>query len=159
MMEDCHQFYLSQRSQLVVPNVNTNFQYLQKKFTHNLCGLVRASCSYMCRVCLDEYQLFHCFFTDKSVKLKYASHMAVHNPLTHPLLFLLIRSFLESISYNVYDLLRPFIIKVIHLETLAELCTILKVGKLAVIQFCSAGYSMLSIYKEKIHVFMILMIP
>ena len=34
---------------------------------------------------------------------------------------------LESLCTNLYDALRPLIIHINHLETLAELCSILKV--------------------------------
>jgi len=37
---------------------------------------------------------------------------------------------LESLCTNLYDALRPLIIHINHLETLAELCSILKVGYL-----------------------------
>ena len=43
--------------------------------------------------------------------------------------FSLCSGFLESLCYSLYDILRPLIIKVIHLETLAELCNIVKVGQ------------------------------
>ncbi len=34
---------------------------------------------------------------------------------------------LESLCYSLYDVLRPVIIHINHLETLAEICSILKV--------------------------------
>ena len=37
------------------------------------------------------------------------------------------RSLLDSLSCLLYDVLRPHIIHIHHLETLAELCSILKV--------------------------------
>jgi hypothetical protein len=83
-----------------------NLKRMEKEHPHNLCGLVRGSCSYICRVCIDEHQLFFSFFSERSTKLDV---------------------FLESLCYMLYDMLRPLIIKVLHLETLGELCNIFKV--------------------------------
>jgi hypothetical protein len=67
---------------------------------------VRAGCDFMCRVCQDEYQLYFHFFSVDSPELK---------------------GLLESLCYTLYDVLRPVVIHINHLETLADLCSILKV--------------------------------
>lgn len=40
------------------------------------------------------------------------------------------RSYLEGICTILYDTLRPFIIHIVHLETLAEICGILRIEML-----------------------------
>jgi hypothetical protein len=59
----------------------------------------------MIHVCEDEHQLFGHFFNRPTPLLDQS---------------------LESLCTNLYDVLRPLIIHVNHLETLAELCSILK---------------------------------
>jgi hypothetical protein len=68
--------------------------------------VVRSVCNLLCRVCLDEHQLYHHFFTLPSTELN---------------------TLLEDFSYLMYDTLRPIVIHIKHLETLTDLCTILKV--------------------------------
>ena len=41
------------------------------------------------------------------------------------------RGLLESLCYTLYDVLRPIVIHVNHLETLADLCGIFKVLKMS----------------------------
>lgn len=42
-------------------------------------------------------------------------------------LFQFFRTYLEGLCTILYDILRPFIIHINHLETLAEICSILRV--------------------------------
>ena len=74
-----------------------------------MCGLVRASCAFMLHVSQDEYQLFRHFFNNKTPILD---------------------DMLQRLCQGLYDLLRPFIISIYHLETLSELCSILKLEML-----------------------------
>lgn len=46
------------------------------------------------------------------------------------IVFVMFRRTLESLCWTLYDVLRPLIIHIAHLETLAELCTILKIEML-----------------------------
>lgn len=59
----------------------------------------------MVHVCQDEHQLYNEFFTKPTAKLD---------------------ELLEKLCVSLYDVFRPLIIHVIHLETLSELCGILK---------------------------------
>jgi len=59
----------------------------------------------MVHVCQDEHQLYNEFFTKPTSKLD---------------------ELLEKLCVSLYDVFRPLIIHVIHLETLSELCGILK---------------------------------
>ncbi|XP_012866445.1 PREDICTED: conserved oligomeric Golgi complex subunit 3 [Dipodomys ordii] len=66
---------------------------------------VRSGCAFMVHVCQDEHQLYNEFFTKPTSKLD---------------------ELLEKLCVSLYDVFRPLIIHVIHLETLSELCGILK---------------------------------
>ena len=63
----------------------------------------------MLHVSQDEYQLFRHFFNNKTPILD---------------------DMLQRLCQGLYDLLRPFIISIYHLETLSELCSILKLEML-----------------------------
>ncbi|KAL9965707.1 hypothetical protein ACROYT_G029547 [Oculina patagonica] len=106
LLSDCQHCYLSQRSQLLTPCVSDAIEKLAKQYERNPCSLVRAGCSVLIHVCQDEYQLYYHFFSKPSAGLD---------------------SLLEILCSTLYDSLRPVIIHMNHMETLTELCTILKV--------------------------------
>jgi len=106
LLSDCHQCYIAQRQTLLAPSVSESIRLLSEKHSRDHCTLVRSGCAFLIHMCQDEYQLFYNFF-------------AVKPPLFD--------AFLESLCLTLYDLLRPLIIHINHLETLAELCSILKV--------------------------------
>jgi len=106
LLSDCHQCYVTQRQTLLAPSVSESIRLLSEKHSRDHCTLVRSGCAFLIHMCQDEYQLFFNFFSVK------------------PPLF---DAFLESLCLTFYDLLRPLIIHINHLETLAELCSILKV--------------------------------
>ncbi|XP_073255255.1 conserved oligomeric Golgi complex subunit 3-like [Porites lutea] len=106
LLSDCQHCYLSQRSQLLMPCVSDAIDKLAKQYERNPCSLVRAGCSVLIHVCQDEYQLYYHFFSKPSTGLD---------------------SLLEILCSVLYDSLRPVIIHMNHMETLTELCSILKV--------------------------------
>lgn len=106
---DCRSFYLQQRNQLLQPSVTAAVTDLAKKHERDQCALMRSGCAFMIRLCEDEYQLFFHFFSKQA-------------PILH--------ESLEALCTLLYDVYRPFIIHINHLETLAELCSILKVEML-----------------------------
>ena len=84
---------------------------------------VRSGCAFLLHLCQDEYQLYYQFFSKHSVHLEYEKP----NRLYLSIAFLSSRStMLSEFCHLLYDNLRTRIIHVIHLETLAELVTILK---------------------------------
>ncbi|XP_071951133.1 conserved oligomeric Golgi complex subunit 3-like [Antedon mediterranea] len=109
LLEDCYAYYFAQRQTLLGPSVAAAVSELASKHVRDHCALVRSGCAFMIHVCEDEYQLFFHFFSKPTKKLDLL---------------------LESLSSNLYDVLRPLIIHINHLETLAELCSILKIEML-----------------------------
>nr|XP_018668391.1 conserved oligomeric Golgi complex subunit 3 [Ciona intestinalis] len=102
---DIHQCYFTQRETLLSPSVTSAMLELLNANKQDHCALVRSGCSFMVHVCEDEHQLYGHFFSSQSKKLY---------------------EMLLRLCGNLYDMLRPLIIHVYHLETLAELCNILK---------------------------------
>ncbi|KAG8238676.1 hypothetical protein J437_LFUL018560 [Ladona fulva] len=131
MLMECHQCYVTQRELIVGENVAAGVSELAspqatKGVTQGSdaiksalwrspnssagvrgdhCAIFRLACAFLIRVCEDEHQLFFQFFSNPS-----------------PLL----TSYLDGLCTYLYDSLRPLVIHVNHLETLAELCSILR---------------------------------
>ncbi|XP_068626505.1 conserved oligomeric Golgi complex subunit 3 [Battus philenor] len=70
------------------------------------CAALRAACSLLALACRDEYALYANLFSKPSPALD---------------------EYLQSLCNGLYETLRPQIIHINHLETLAELCVILRV--------------------------------
>uniref|UniRef100_A0A8C6XNF1 Conserved oligomeric Golgi complex subunit 3 n=1 Tax=Naja naja TaxID=35670 RepID=A0A8C6XNF1_NAJNA len=102
---EIHHCYLNQREHLLGPSITSTVTELTNRNNRDHCALVRSGCAFMVHVCQDEHQLFDEFFTKPTPKLD---------------------ELLEKLCLSLYDVFRPLIIHVIHLETLSELCGILK---------------------------------
>ncbi|XP_023369357.1 conserved oligomeric Golgi complex subunit 3 isoform X3 [Otolemur garnettii] len=105
LLNDIHQCYLDQRELLLSPSIACTVTELTSQNNRDHCALVRSGCAFMVHVCQDEHQLYNEFFTKPTPKLD---------------------ELLEKLCVSLYDVFRPLIIHVIHLETLSELCGILK---------------------------------
>ncbi|XP_054643703.1 conserved oligomeric Golgi complex subunit 3 isoform X3 [Dunckerocampus dactyliophorus] len=105
LLDEIHQCYLDQREQLLSPSITSTITDLTQQNSKDHCALVRSGCAFMVHVCQDEHQLYNEFFTKPTPKLD---------------------ELLEKLCSSLYDVLRPLIIHIIHLETLSELCGILK---------------------------------
>ncbi|XP_063190763.1 conserved oligomeric Golgi complex subunit 3 isoform X2 [Chroicocephalus ridibundus] len=105
VLSEIHQCYLDQRELLLGPSIASTVTELTSQNNRDHCALVRSGCAFMVHVCQDEHQLYNEFFTKPTPKLD---------------------ELLEKLCLSLYDVLRPMIIHVIHLETLSELCGILK---------------------------------
>ncbi|KAL2310860.1 hypothetical protein Nmel_002538 [Mimus melanotis] len=105
VLNEIHQCYLDQRELLLGPSIASTVTELTSQNNRDHCALVRSGCAFMVHVCQDEHQLYNEFFTKPTPKLD---------------------ELLEKLCLSLYDVLRPMIIHVIHLETLSELCGILK---------------------------------
>ncbi|KAL4220407.1 Golgi transport complex subunit 3 [Mactra antiquata] len=106
ILADCHQCYFSQRELLLGPSILSTITDLASKHVRDHCSLMRSGCAFMVHVCEDEYQLYLNFFSKPT---------------------LLLDDMLERLCGSLYDVFRPLIIHINHLETLAELCSILKI--------------------------------
>ncbi|XP_066562754.1 conserved oligomeric Golgi complex subunit 3 [Amia ocellicauda] len=105
LLGEIHQCYLEQRDQLLSPSITSTITDLTTQNNKDHCALVRSGCAFMAHVCQDEHQLYNEFFSKPTAKLD---------------------ELLEKLCLSLYDVLRPLIIHFIHLETLSELCGILK---------------------------------
>uniref|UniRef100_A0AAA9TEP9 Conserved oligomeric Golgi complex subunit 3 n=2 Tax=Bos TaxID=9903 RepID=A0AAA9TEP9_BOVIN len=105
LLTDIHQCYLDQRELLLGPSITCTVTELTSQNNRDHCALIRSGCAFMVHVCQDEHQLYNEFFTKPTSKLD---------------------ELLEKLCVSLYDVFRPLIIHVIHLETLSELCGILK---------------------------------
>uniref|UniRef100_A0A8D0L9C2 Conserved oligomeric Golgi complex subunit 3 n=1 Tax=Sphenodon punctatus TaxID=8508 RepID=A0A8D0L9C2_SPHPU len=105
LLSEIHQCYLDQREHLLGPSITSTVTELTSQNNRDHCALVRSGCAFMVHVCQDEHQLYNEFFTKPTTKLD---------------------ELMEKLCVSLYDVFRPLIIHVVHLETLSELCGILK---------------------------------
>nr|CAG4647727.1 EOG090X02EM [Moina brachiata] len=106
LLSDCHMAYFNQRALLMRPSVTGSLNDLSSTYVRDHCALTRSACSFLLRVCHDEWQLYHQFFESPPDALDV---------------------YLDQLCSVLYDLLRPHIVHSNHMETLAELCFILRV--------------------------------
>uniref|UniRef100_A0A182Q709 Conserved oligomeric Golgi complex subunit 3 n=1 Tax=Anopheles farauti TaxID=69004 RepID=A0A182Q709_9DIPT len=109
LLGELHQNYLNQRATIMSSGVDQAIKDLTKKHKGDHCALVRSACAFMVHICQDEHRLFYQFFAKPSAQLNI---------------------YMEGLCTILYDTLRPYIIRIDHLETLAEICSILKVEML-----------------------------
>uniref|UniRef100_A0A182VQI6 Conserved oligomeric Golgi complex subunit 3 n=1 Tax=Anopheles minimus TaxID=112268 RepID=A0A182VQI6_9DIPT len=109
LLGELHQSYLTQRATIMRSGVDQAIKDLAKKHKGDHCALVRSACAFMVHICQDEHRLFFQFFAKHSAQLII---------------------YMEGLCTILYDTLRPYIIRIDHLETLAEICSILKVEML-----------------------------
>eukprot|EP00047_Mylnosiga_fluctuans_P015368 m.45508 g.45508 ORF g.45508 m.45508 type:complete len:750 (-) comp5887_c0_seq1:1435-3684(-) len=106
LLQDCYDCYFSQRLALLRPAVVVAVRDMLTEHQHNLPALMQAGCAYMGRVCTNEHQLHHHFFSSMNAGLS---------------------AMLEALSMILYDACRPlYIQKSVSLDTLVELCVVLK---------------------------------
>ncbi|CAG7838121.1 unnamed protein product [Allacma fusca] len=112
LFQEIQQAFFKERSNLLNGSVYAMVGELAAKGKTgvDLCLTVRTGCSFCIHICQDEFRLYGDFFNPS-----YTVHFD---------------EFMERLCTPLYDTLRPLIIKIQHLETLAELCTILRVEML-----------------------------
>ncbi|CAG2103433.1 unnamed protein product [Medioppia subpectinata] len=104
-LSECHQCYFTARESLIGPVLSLAIDEMVASYQRNYCQLIRSSTNVVIHICQDEYQLFFQFFTQ-----------------TTPLL----NDFLNKNCQKLYNTLRPVVIHLEHLESLSEICYILK---------------------------------
>lgn len=109
LLLECHQYYWSQRGLVLGTSIQRSLNSVREKYNGDHCSLVRHSCALLLHASIDEHKLFYEFFSKQSSGLT---------------------AYLESLCTSLYDALRPFIIHINHLETLAEICCILRIEML-----------------------------
>lgn len=109
LLLECQQYYWSQRGLVLGASIQKSLSSVREKYNGDHCSLVRHSCALLLHASIDEYRLFYEFFSKQSSGLT---------------------AYLESLCTSLYDALRPFIIHINHLETLAEICCILRIEML-----------------------------
>uniref|UniRef100_A0A182N6H8 Conserved oligomeric Golgi complex subunit 3 n=1 Tax=Anopheles dirus TaxID=7168 RepID=A0A182N6H8_9DIPT len=109
LLGELHQNYLNQRAAIMSSGVDQAIKDLAKKHKGDHCALVRSASAFMVHICQDEHRLFYQFFAKPSAQ---------------------VIIYMEGLCTILYDTLRPYIIRIDHLETLAEICSILKVEML-----------------------------
>ncbi|KAG7199926.1 hypothetical protein KM043_014364 [Ampulex compressa] len=109
LLSECHQYYWSLRGQVLGSSINKSLISVREKYNGDHCSLVRHSCALLLHASIDEHKLFYEFFSKPSGGLI---------------------SYLENLCTALYDALRPFVIHINHLETLAEICCILRIEML-----------------------------
>ncbi|EZA54844.1 Conserved oligomeric Golgi complex subunit [Ooceraea biroi] len=109
LLLECHQYYWSQRGLVLGTSIQKSLNSVREKYNGDHCSLVRHSCALLLHASIDEHKLFYEFFSKQSSGLT---------------------AYLESLCTSLYDALRPFIIHINHLETLAEICCILRIEML-----------------------------
>ncbi|EFO25613.2 hypothetical protein LOAG_02869 [Loa loa] len=135
MVTDCQQAYFKIRYQMLEPVIRSTIEELGRTHENSSCALTRNGCTFLLRLCDDEFRLYKQFFTvgghdgsgAKSITMSTPSspHASILAPFISGTSSF--DDFIESLCRVFYDILRPIIIHNPHLETLTELCTILKV--------------------------------
>ena len=112
LLSDIQGNYFNCRLELLGNSVRGAVAQLVTVHTRDHTGLLRAGCAFLLHVCEDEYQLYSQYFTTKEVEDQDGDNQ--------------LEDFLETLCVILYDNLRPLIIHITHLETLAELTSILR---------------------------------
>ncbi|XP_034936723.1 conserved oligomeric Golgi complex subunit 3 [Chelonus insularis] len=109
LLIECQQYYLMKRGLVLDASVRKGLASIKNSHKGDHCSLVRQACVLLLHASIDEYRLFYQFFS-----VKYSGF----------------NNYLEGLCNALYDTLRPSIIHINHLETLAEICCILRIEML-----------------------------
>jgi hypothetical protein len=106
LLMDIHENYQAARETILYPMALSFVANLGD----DLPNLLRSACSYLCRICADEYALLRCFFV--------TTGPASAKPYC--------RRMLESLWGVLHDVVRPMIISQLALEILCEVIHVIK---------------------------------
>ncbi|KAM3721269.1 Conserved oligomeric Golgi complex subunit [Dirofilaria immitis] len=151
MTTDCQEAYFKIRYEILEPVIRSTIEKLRRNHENSSCALTRNGCTFLLQLCDDEFRLYKQFFIvggddDNGSRSVLASTSS--SPHASVLASFISRTtsfddFIESLCRVFYDILRPIIIHSPHLETLTELCTILKVEMIE--ERCGLMQSVISI--------------
>jgi hypothetical protein len=139
MFLDCEQEYFQIRDQLLQPVIQATLQQLIQVHRNSTCSLAKDGCLFLLKVCDDEFRLYKQFFAvfdiDSATPATVSSRTSIRKFTPQPnesqsfwdQISAPFDQFVESLTRVLYDTLRPLVIHNHHLETLAQLCTLLKV--------------------------------
>lgn len=104
-LNECHQCYFGIRESLMGAVLTLAMDEMIATSGRNFCSLIRSAANLYIHICRDEYQLYFQFFTQLDSSLG---------------------EFLDHLCLTLYDRLRPIVIHLEHLESLSEICSLLK---------------------------------
>ncbi|KAL3288371.1 hypothetical protein HHI36_002819 [Cryptolaemus montrouzieri] len=102
---DCHKMYLAERLPLLTAAVSKALNEIKEKHKTDYSVLFRSCGLFIMKVCQDEGNCFHHFFKHISEQFE---------------------NYIGTLCQNLYDILRPCLISINHIEVLSELCGILR---------------------------------
>ncbi|KAK5639286.1 hypothetical protein RI129_011778 [Pyrocoelia pectoralis] len=105
LLFDCQQTYFSLRSPIMTDAVTKALLDLRNKHKSDHSILFRSAGLFVMQICQDEYTCFNYFFSNNCSQLD---------------------EYFGILSQQLYDMLRPCLIGIYHLEVLTELCGILR---------------------------------
>ncbi|GBP13312.1 Conserved oligomeric Golgi complex subunit 3 [Eumeta japonica] len=106
LLSDVQREYSTRRARVAGAATSSALTSAAKTHRRDHCSLLRTACSLLAHACRDECALYSHFFSQPSQALE---------------------EYLQSLCNVLYETLRPHVIHINHLETLAELCVILRV--------------------------------
>ncbi|EGT41884.1 CBN-COGC-3 protein [Caenorhabditis brenneri] len=138
MLAECQYAYFAKRHLLLGPILESTLSNLSTTHAESTCRLTRDACTFMLRTCDDEYRLYRQFFVthnsderkssmDGRISPAMSTITSVFTSAQAPQQVHPFETFSEQMCRTLYDMLRPRIVHNPHLETLAELCTMIKV--------------------------------
>lgn len=138
MLAECQYAYFAKRNLLLGPILESTLANLSGTHDDSTCRLTRDACTFMLRTCDDEYRLYRQFFvtrhteerklsTDGRISPAMSTITSVFTSAQSPQQVHPFETFSEQMCRTLYDMLRPRIVHNPHLETLAELCTMIKI--------------------------------
>jgi hypothetical protein len=110
VLSDCQKFYVSQRLPILSTAVSKALSELKEKYKNDYSILFRSCGLFIMKTCQDEAACYHYFFSQYSSELN---------------------DYLGVLCQHLYDILRPSLITINHVEVLSELCGILQKELLA----------------------------
>lgn len=106
-LEETLKYYVTLRQQIIGPSLRDSFSELVASRVGDYCSLLRTAATQLIYMSQDEDKLYYQFFSKPSA---------------------VFTNFIESMCSILYDTMRPLVIHMKHMETLAEFCSILRIG-------------------------------